>query len=80
MSVLNELNNLKELKLYSGLVKKGIIPVSVNSQFEIYNYFNTRLTVNQEFSDSKSRAYEETSEAFNISEMTVRRAIKFMEN
>ena len=79
MTVLNQLENLKELNLYSDLVRKGIIPVSVNSSFEIYNYFKTRLTVNAEFSDQKSRAYLETSEEFNCSEMTVRRAIKFME-
>jgi hypothetical protein len=79
MKVLSQLKKLKELDLYSGLVKKGIIPVSVNSSFEIYNYFNIRLTVNAEFSDCKSRAYLETSEEFNCSEMTVRRAIKFME-
>ena len=80
MKVLNQLEKLKELNLYSDLVKKGIVPVSVNSSFEIYNYFKTRLTVNKEFSDCKSRAYLETSEEFNCSEMTVRRAITFMNN
>jgi hypothetical protein len=79
MNVLSQLNKLKELNLYSDLVKKGIVPVSVNSSFEIYNYFKIRLTVNKEHSDSKSRAYTETSEEFNCSEMTVRRAVVFME-
>jgi hypothetical protein len=79
MTVLNQLNKLKELKLYSGLFNSGIIPISVNSQFEIYNYFEIRLIVNKEFSDCKSRAYTETSEAFKCSEMTVRRAVTFME-
>jgi len=79
MTVLNQLINLKELNLYSDLVKKGIVPVSVNSSFEIYNHFKIRLTVNAEFSDCKSRSYTETSEEFNCSEMTVRRAVIFME-
>jgi len=79
MTVLNQLNKLKELNLYSGLVKKGIVPVSVNSQFEIYQYFQIRIIVNKEYNDCKSRAYTETSEEFSCSEMTVRRAISFME-
>jgi hypothetical protein len=79
MTVLKQLNKLKELNLYSDLVKKGIVPVSVNSSFEIYNYFKIRLTVNEEFSDCKSRSYTEASEEFNCCEMTVRRAVNFME-
>ena len=79
MSVLNQLKKLKELNLYSELFKKGIIPISVNSSFEIYNYFKIRLIVNKEFSDCKSRSHTETSETFKCSEMTVRRAVTFME-
>lgn len=78
MSVLKQLEKLKELNLYSALVKKGIIPVSVNSSFEIYNHFQIKLITNQEFTDCKSRAYTDTSEEFGCSEMTVRRAVSFM--
>jgi len=77
--VIEQIKKLKDLGLYSDLIKKGIIPVSINSSFEIYDYFQIRLTVNNEFNDCKSRSYTETSEEFNCSEMTVRRAITFME-
>tara|TARA_R110000851_G_scaffold303680_1_gene461323 strand:+ start:339 stop:578 length:240 start_codon:yes stop_codon:yes gene_type:complete len=76
----DQLTKLKELNLYSGLLKGGIIPLSVNASFEIYNYFQIRLIVNKSFSDVKTLSYLETSERFNCSEMTIRRAIKFMES
>jgi len=80
MSVVRELKNLKELNLYSGLLKKGIISLSVNLSFEIYNYFQIRMIVNKEFKNTKTLSLNETSERFDCCEMTVRRAITFMEN
>ncbi len=68
----------KESNLYSELVKAGIIPISVNCWLEMYNYFQIQLIVFKEYDDQKSRAYTETSEAFKVSEMTIRRAVKFM--
>jgi len=76
--VLNQLNKLKELDLYSDLVKSGIISISVNCWLEMYNHFEIQLIIFKEYEDQKSRAYLETSEAFKVSEMTVRRAVKFM--
>jgi hypothetical protein len=78
LTTFEELQNLKEVGLYDRLMKKGIISLSVNLSLEIHNYFNTRMIVNQEFSNKKFRSYEETMEAFNCSEMTVRRSIKLM--
>lgn len=67
-----------DCKLYDELVKEGIIPISVNCWMEMYNYFNIRMIVNKEFKDCKARSYTESSEEFNVSEMTIRRAVKFM--
>ena len=78
MSVVKELKNLKELNLYSGLLKKGIISLSVNLSFEIYNYFEIRMIVNQEFNNTKTLSLEETAEKFECCVMTVRRSIEFM--
>jgi len=80
MTVLELINNLKAKDLYSDSVKKGIISTSINYQYEMYNYYQTRLTVNAEFCNSKTRSFEETEEAFDCSEMTIRRSIKFMES
>ena len=74
LTTFEELQNLKNVGLYGRLMKKGIISLSVNLQFEIHNYFQVQLITNQEHSDSKSRAYQETEAAFNCCEMTVRRA------
>jgi len=75
-----QIRDLKRRGLYDSLVKKGVISLSVNYWFEIYNYYQTRLTVNAEFSNAKTRSFEETEEAFDCSEMTIRRSIKFMES
>lgn len=79
MLAAEQISNLKNQGLYDGLVKAGIISVSINYWYEIYNYYQTRLTVNAEFDNSKTRSFEETEEAFDCSEMTIRRSIKFME-
>jgi hypothetical protein len=79
MSVVKELKNLKELDLYSVLLKKGIISLSVNLSYEIYDYFQIRMIVNKEFSNNKSLSLNETSEKFACCVMTVRRSIDFME-
>ena len=75
-----QINDLKRMGLYDSLVKKGVISLSVNYWFEIYNYYKTRLTVNAEFDNSITRSIQETEEAFNCSEMTIRRSIKLMES
>jgi hypothetical protein len=79
MSVVKELKNLKELNLYSGLLKKGIISLSVNLSYEIYDYFKIRMIVNKEFKNTKSLSLDETAEKFDCCVMTVRRSIDFME-
>jgi len=79
------INKLKEsdgvdsdCTLYNELVKQGIIPISVNCWMEMYEYFNIRMVVNAEYKDSKARSYTESSERFKVSEMTIRRAVTFM--
>jgi hypothetical protein len=67
-----------DCKLYNELVNAGIIPISINCWLEMYNYFNIRMTVNAEFKDCKARSYTETSEQFAVSEMTIRRAVKYI--
>ena len=74
----DKIKQLKELKLYSGLLKDGFIPVSVNTSFEVHQYYNTRLHVNQQFKDSATRSKTEASEAFKCSEITIYRHVTFM--
>ena len=82
LELYNKLNELKginpDCKLYDELVKNGWIGISVNCWFEMFNYFNIRMIVNAEFKDCKARSYTESSEKFKVSEMTIRRAVKFM--
>ena len=66
--------------LYDDLVKGGIIPININCWMEMYRYYSTRMLVNAEFKDCKSRAYTEAAEEFNVSDMTIMRAVKFMES
>jgi hypothetical protein len=76
---LNETTGVNpDCKLYQELVSNGWIGISVNCWYEMHNYFNIRMIVNAEFKDSKARSYTEASEKFKVSEMTIRRAVKFM--
>jgi len=84
---LEVINKLKETpgttegaNLYDEAVKEGIISISVNCWFEMFNYFKTRIIVNKEYNDCRARAYTETSESFNVSEMTIRRAVNYMKS
>lgn len=74
----DKIEKLKELKLYTGLLKDGIIPVSVDTQYEINKYYSTRLHVNQQFKDPVTRSKTEASEVFRCSEMTIHRAVVYM--
>jgi len=80
MNTSEHITELKDLELYKPLMKKGLISLSINYWYEIYQYYQTRLIVNNEFENSKMLSYEETEESFNCSETTIRRAIKYMES
>jgi len=67
----------KDCTLYSELVKNGFIPLSINCSLEIYEYFNIRMIVNQEFSDCKSRSYSDAADKFKVSDRTIQRAVKY---
>lgn len=70
-----QIQYLKELGVYNDLVKVGVIPIKVNYFFEMFNYYNVRLVVNNGL---KMQSLTDTSEAFKCSESTVKRAIKLM--
>lgn len=70
-----QIQYLKELGVYNDLVKVGVIPIKVNYFFEMYNYYNVRLVVNNGL---KMQSLTDTSMAFKCSESTVKRAIKLM--
>ena len=71
-----QIQYLKDLGVYNDLVKVGVIPIKVNYFFEIYNYYNVRIIVN----DGKiMQSLTDTSMAFKCSESTVKRAIKLMQ-
>ena len=56
------------------LLQKGIIPLSILDKKCYYeHYLNERKTV------SNAQSISNTSEDYNVSEMTIRRAIKVME-
>jgi hypothetical protein len=78
--ILEDIKELKETGLYSRLLKSGIIPLKVNYYYEMYNYYTIRLIVNAKENDTIMRSTMDTSVAFKCSEMTVYRAIKFIEN
>lgn len=82
LELYNYLNKLEGInpgcKLYDELVKNGWIGVTNNCWYEMFNYFNIRMIVNAEYKDCKARSYTESSEKFKVCEMTIRRAVKFM--
>lgn len=67
------LNNLKELNLLNTGVKFGIIPISEDRNFKLYNYYNKVLTEQKDLgnSDYKARACFHTAFHFGISEPQV---------
>ncbi len=76
---------LKELGIYSQLVKDEFISTSVNLWYEIYLYHDKRVKINNGFNSKfdlrcgvNAISITETAEAFEVSEMTVRRSIKYM--
>lgn len=71
-----QIQYLKDLGVYNDLVKVGVIPIKVNYFFEIFNYYNVRLVVNNGL---KMQSLTDTSDAFKCSESTVKRAIKIMQ-
>lgn len=70
-----QIQYLKDLGVYNDLVKVGVIPIKVNYFFEMFNYYNVRLVVNNGL---KMQSLTDTSMAFKCSESTVKRAIKIM--
>ncbi len=78
MSRLETIKQAKELCVYDKLVNDGIIPISINCWLEMYNHYETRMVVNNEFDDCKGRSVTDTAEAFNVCDLTIRRAVKFM--
>lgn len=73
--MIEKLKTLKDMGLYSELVKAGIIPIKVNYFLEISIYYNKMLILNE---GKKMQSLTDTSEAFKCSESTVKRAIKLM--
>jgi len=73
--IVEKLQKLKDLGLYSELVKAGVIPIKVNYHLEIYNHYNIRIIVNK---GKIMQSLTDTSMAFKCSESTVKRAIKLM--
>lgn len=71
-----QIQYLKDLGVYNDLVKVGVIPIKVNYFFEMFNYYNVRLVVNNGL---KMQSLTDTSDAFKCSESTVKRAIKLMQ-
>ena len=74
--IVEKLQTLKDMGLYSELVKAGVIPIKVNYFLEIYNYYNVRIVVNE---GKIMQSLTDTSMAFKCSESTVKRAIKLMQ-
>lgn len=71
-----QIQYLKDLGVYNDLVNVGVIPIKVNYFFEMFNYYNVRLVVNNGL---KMQSLTDTSMAFKCSESTVKRAIKLMQ-
>lgn len=69
---------VSDCSLYSELVKIGFFSININFWKEIYNYYNIRLVVNDEFKNTKERSYEESAEKFGVCEMTIKRAVDYM--
>lgn len=67
-----------DCSLYNEMVKEGIISIKYNCWVEMFNYWSVRMIANAEFKDVKARSYTEASEQFNVSEITIRRAVEFM--
>lgn len=56
------------------LLKKGLIPLSILTKKVYYEFYNKeRLT------QSRMQSIRKTTDEYNVSEMTIYRAIKFME-
>ena len=60
---------------FTTLLQKGLIPLTVLDKKVYYEYYMKQMKITSE----KWQSISNTSEEFCVSEMTIRRAIKFME-
>jgi hypothetical protein len=77
--MIEEIKELKELGIYSKLLRKGMLPSKINYHFEMYTQFQVRMIVNCGKKNCKTLSISETSDAFNCCERSVWNAIKTME-
>lgn len=63
----------KNYDVVDKLLKSGKVPVSLKTEYEIYQYFNTTGHLK-----STMQRYTNTAEAMRVSERTVMRAVKEM--
>lgn len=68
------LKEIENTENFATLLKRGVIPISILNKKCYYEKYKEELKIN-----SKVQSISNVSEDFNVSEMTVRRAIKFME-
>ncbi len=59
---------------FTTFLKKGLMPLSILSKKCYYEFYKKELLIN-----GKMQSLTNTSEEYNVSERTVSRAIKFME-
>ncbi|CAB4152351.1 hypothetical protein UFOVP606_6 [uncultured Caudovirales phage] len=78
--IINELKELADsgkLKLY---VSKGIIPVKIMTQYNIYLYYLIELEINRREKNCVMQSVSNTADKFKCVDMTVFRAIKFCQS
>ena len=78
--IVDKIKKLKETGLYPCLVKGGVISLTVNVYFEMYERYQVRLKVNQNLKNCIMQSITDVADEFKYSERTVRKAIDFMRN
>jgi hypothetical protein len=78
--IVDELKKLQEENRLKLLVSKGIIPVKVLTQYEIYLYYLQELERNRRAKNCIMQSVSNTADKFKVIDRTIFRAIKFCQS
>lgn len=76
--IVDKIKELKETGLYPCLVKGGVIPITINCYFEMYERYQVRLLVNKPLKNCIMQSITDVADEFGCSDRNVRKAINFM--
>lgn len=78
--IVNEIKYLDDSGKLKMFLKAGVISIKIKVFYDIYNHYKKEFESNKGRSDRKMMSIENTSNALNVCDRTVYRAIKLMES